>query len=218
MAVNNNENFYDALGIDEDADTNKIKEAYRKKAKETHPDKGGDAYVFASIAFAYKVLSDPDARKEYDRFGSTSEDNDKEKAATLHLKSLIQNAVKQICKESSSRYIKLSQIVNKSLKQQIEQTKVNIHDVKQTIKALEKQLHKVVKRKKKDKKQGNIYDGVIADLVDEAKDYLVQSQTQKEMLEQALKIAQEYEDSDNINNDDTDTDALSGFISAGWTE
>ena len=214
MVANNNKNFYDVLGIDEDADTSEIKEAYRKKAKETHPDKGGDACIFASIAFAYKVLSDPDARKEYDRFGSTSEDSDKEKAAILHLKSLIQNAVKQICKESP-QHIKLAQLVNKSLKQQIKQTVVNIADVKQTIKTLEKQLHKVVKRKKKVKKQGNIYDGVIADLVDEAKDYLVQSQTQKEMLEQALKIAQEYEDNDDINDDNG---TLSGFISEGWTE
>lgn len=58
---------YQILGVEMDADAGQIKEAYRKKAKEYHPDKGGDTEMFKHIAEAYKVLSDPEKKRNYDR-------------------------------------------------------------------------------------------------------------------------------------------------------
>jgi molecular chaperone DnaJ len=70
--------FYAALGVPKDASTAEIKKAYRKLARELHPDKNpGDAKAedrFKEVSEAYDVLSDDTRRKEYDEarslFGS----------------------------------------------------------------------------------------------------------------------------------------------------
>jgi len=62
-------NYYDILGVTKDASTEDIKKAYRKKAIEHHPDKGGDESKFREAAEAYETLSDDGKRREYDTFG-----------------------------------------------------------------------------------------------------------------------------------------------------
>lgn len=64
--------YYEVLGVPRDADENTIKSAYRKLARQYHPDvnKAEDAEErFKEINEAYEVLSDPDKRAAYDRFG-----------------------------------------------------------------------------------------------------------------------------------------------------
>jgi curved DNA-binding protein CbpA len=60
---------YQTLGVDRDADSATIKRAYRKRARETHPDHGGDTDEAANVNGAYMVLIDPDKRARYDRTG-----------------------------------------------------------------------------------------------------------------------------------------------------
>lgn len=62
--------FYDLLGVSTSSTVEEIKTAYRKKALQNHPDKGGDPKKFQDISEAYSVLSDPKKRSMYDRFGS----------------------------------------------------------------------------------------------------------------------------------------------------
>jgi molecular chaperone DnaJ len=66
--------LYGALGLSKGASAEEIKKAYRKLAREHHPDKNqGDAAAeerFKEIQHAYDVLSDPEKRKAYDSFGS----------------------------------------------------------------------------------------------------------------------------------------------------
>jgi molecular chaperone DnaJ len=63
------ESYYDILGIDKSASQDDIKKAYRKKALEYHPDRGGDETKFKKAAEAYETLSDDQKRQEYDMFG-----------------------------------------------------------------------------------------------------------------------------------------------------
>ena len=66
--------YYDLLGVPREAPPEEIKKAYRLKAKELHPDKNREDRARAEEAFkqiteAYEVLSDPDKRAQYDRYG-----------------------------------------------------------------------------------------------------------------------------------------------------
>ncbi len=63
--------YYEILGVARDASADEIKRAFRKLARESHPDAHpGDPTAeerFRSVAEAYEVLSDPDKRARYDR-------------------------------------------------------------------------------------------------------------------------------------------------------
>uniref|UniRef100_R4FNQ3 Putative dnaj c chaperone protein n=1 Tax=Rhodnius prolixus TaxID=13249 RepID=R4FNQ3_RHOPR len=62
--------LYDILGVSKDATDSEIKKAYRKLAKEFHPDKNPQAGdKFKEISFAYEVLSDERKRDMYNRYG-----------------------------------------------------------------------------------------------------------------------------------------------------
>ena len=61
--------YYDILGVKKDASADEIKKAFRKKAVELHPDKGGDEKAFKEVNEAYEVLKDKEKRQRYDQFG-----------------------------------------------------------------------------------------------------------------------------------------------------
>jgi molecular chaperone DnaJ len=69
-----NKDFYRVLGVAKDADQAAIKKAYRKLARENHPDsKPGDKAAeerFKQVAEAYDVVGDPEKRQEYDQMRS----------------------------------------------------------------------------------------------------------------------------------------------------
>lgn len=57
---------YQTLGVAKTATPDEIKKAYRKLASQHHPDKGGDTATFQKIEEAYRILSDPQQRQQYD--------------------------------------------------------------------------------------------------------------------------------------------------------
>jgi molecular chaperone DnaJ len=65
--------YYEMLGVTRTASADELKKAYRKKARELHPDANPDnpaaAEQFKEVSKAYAVLSDDDQRARYDRFG-----------------------------------------------------------------------------------------------------------------------------------------------------
>jgi molecular chaperone DnaJ len=60
------EDFYQILGVNENASQDEIKKAYRKLAVEHHPDKGGDENKFKKISEAYDTIGDENKRSQYD--------------------------------------------------------------------------------------------------------------------------------------------------------
>jgi molecular chaperone DnaJ len=66
--------YYQTLGLSKSASQDEIKKAFRKKAHEYHPDKGaGNEAKFKEVNEAYQVLSDSAKRQQYDQYGQTFE-------------------------------------------------------------------------------------------------------------------------------------------------
>ena len=64
--------YYELLGVSRDVDADSLKKAYRRLARQYHPDVNKDPAAedrFKEIGRAYEVLSDPQARARYDQFG-----------------------------------------------------------------------------------------------------------------------------------------------------
>jgi DnaJ family protein A protein 2 len=64
-----NKEFYEILGVPNDAPQDEVKKAYRKKVIKAHPDKGGDPEEFKKLQAAYEVISNPEKREIYDKYG-----------------------------------------------------------------------------------------------------------------------------------------------------
>lgn len=60
------ENYYNILGVDENASMEEIKKAYKTLAIKHHPDKGGSEETFKKISEAYNIVGDENKRKDYD--------------------------------------------------------------------------------------------------------------------------------------------------------
>jgi len=70
--VSSKQDYYDILGVAQDADSDTLKNAYRRLAKQLHPDVNNDESSeaqFKDLNEAYGVLSDPEKRAAYDRYG-----------------------------------------------------------------------------------------------------------------------------------------------------
>lgn len=61
--------YYEVLGVAKSASPDDIKRAFRKKAVELHPDRGGDEEQFKELNEAYEVLKDGQKKAAYDQFG-----------------------------------------------------------------------------------------------------------------------------------------------------
>jgi DnaJ-class molecular chaperone len=85
VAANTRRDYYAVLGVPRTATDKEIKTAYRKLARKHHPDvnPGDDTAesLFKEIGEAYAVLSDPEKRKKYDRFGFNWDKMDQAAAA-----------------------------------------------------------------------------------------------------------------------------------------
>lgn len=129
------ENPYTILGVSKTATKSEIKTAYRKKAKESHPDKneGKEIPEFRKYTFAYKVLIDSEKRKAYDETGQWEEKQEPtldDQAVTV-LSVLVNRSVATV--GVGIMNTDFVAFLRKSLKVDITNFKRTIHQVKTTL-------------------------------------------------------------------------------------
>lgn len=129
------------MGINKDASQEEIKKAYRKKAVEHHPDKGGDPEKFKQAQIAYDHLSDEQKKADYDQGKNQEEDPALGFLSGLFL-SLISNNTDI---DRTDLFKKMVHEINIKI--------FSIHTEKKGAERLIKRLKKVRKRIKKDKRQ-----------------------------------------------------------------
>src|ERR1700679_4355261 len=74
---------YQTVGIPKTAKPEAVKRAYRRKAKATHPDSGGNAEEFKEVSAAYRLLTDESKRAAFDETGEWPEDGQKDDSLPL---------------------------------------------------------------------------------------------------------------------------------------
>jgi DnaJ domain len=91
--------YYELLGITNDCDAETIELAWRSIRSNLHPDKGGDAELFARVKLAYEVLSDPAKRKQYDTSGPAGVMKD---SSELEIANVVANLLSSVLSNLSS--------------------------------------------------------------------------------------------------------------------
>ena len=86
------ENLFEILGLEpsEEYTNDEIRKAWMTKAKELHPDRGGDAEEFNKVQKAYEALVDPAARISYHKTGKVKEKVDFDKRARSTIMSMLE--------------------------------------------------------------------------------------------------------------------------------
>lgn len=109
-------NPYEVLGVSPDANDEAITAAYRRAAREAHPDRpGGSTERMTDVNMAYKILADREMRARYDADGSTKKPESEESKA----REMIVNMLKQIIRNTDP-YLDMLSLVREALKKQLQ--------------------------------------------------------------------------------------------------
>lgn len=132
--------FYEVLGVPKDADEAAIKKAFRRKAKDAHPDRqGGDARAMVAINRAYQVLSDPEKRQYYDAHGSDPPISEPEQTARSMLYSAVMAALG--AEQEVPDLVRATQMVFQHIRHEQNKQIVKAKKVKERIERHRKRLH-----------------------------------------------------------------------------
>lgn len=137
--------LYDTLGINKDASKEEIKKAYKNKAKESHPDKGGSTDKMVALNKAYSILNDESKKEKYDKTGEVDERGDEFKNKSLDLlRSLLRDAFvsKSVFNEDEYKY----RNVISEMKSKIKSTIFNLEQEKAKFQKEKKRVSEILER------------------------------------------------------------------------
>lgn len=176
-------NPYNELGVDREASPDEIKQAYRNKARQTHPDSGGNAEEFDRIQKSYMILKDPEARDHYDKTGRV---NEKSQDMALDILADIFN---NLLEQEAPLFVDYVEIMNGILDSTVNAIRKSLKDYEKRKVKLEK-MQKKFKRKKKDK---GFFEYAIAERIHEADDKIRRSKHALSNTQRAKLLLNEYE-------------------------
>lgn len=154
---------YKVLGVDKDASEQDVRRAYRKAAKRAHPDAGGSAEEFQSVALAHRILSDKERRAKFDETGDAdgaSAPNQKRADAL----GFVAQILDQVINTPAAEYIDVPKVMRSKFDEMIRQTRANIKNA-------EDEIARLVKLRKRSKAKAGAVDH-IGNMLDQKADHL----------------------------------------------
>ena len=176
--------LYKLLGLKRGASKAEVRKAYRRKAKVSHPDKGGSAEAFSALATAHDVLSDERRRERYDATGeivAAKPDN----ADVAAIEIIAQKLGLIIHSEHDVSALGIGEMIEQAIREDIARRQAGIADHNRAIERAAR-LRARVKRK------ADGADNTLARVLDwherSAKDLIKKSEDAVSSMERALEI------------------------------
>jgi curved DNA-binding protein CbpA len=186
-------NPYNELDIPENATDEEIKQAFKKKAKSTHPDAGGDADEFTKINNAYMILSDPQKREYYDKYG---DEKPPEQNPTIQAEIMIKDMIAQIIEKHSAEdiiYINIIDQMTQAVKKNHSQVLKAIEKEKEALNKTSKLQETILKRLSVKTNKHNFFEKVLKDKKQYSNMMLDRLNVQKTIIETGLEMINSYE-------------------------
>lgn len=136
-------NPYQELGVGKDADDGEIKRAYRKRARNAHPDTGGSHEEMQRVNAAYKLLANPESRKHYDETGESEQFVDE----GAQIANAVATLVLQVIEAVDVAHQDVIDIARNEVKKAIADTKTQRAQHQKAIAKRERALKRLVRRK-----------------------------------------------------------------------
>ena len=174
--------LYSDLGVNLNASKEQIKDAYKKLAKESHPDKPtGDTEKFQSVQRAYSILGDDEKRSRYDSTGQTSKPSF-ESVLSGYISGILQEII------NSGKEVDIIDFLKQVTKEQLLQMVKNL-------KALDKKEEHLNKLSESIKiKKGQDYiTPIFQENVRMVKSQIIIQLEQKETTEKILEVLEGYD-------------------------
>jgi DnaJ-class molecular chaperone len=184
------DDLYALLGIDKNASKEEIKKAFRKRARETHPDSDTpDEEAFRKVKQASTVLLDPKKREQYDTTGDVGDDSEEaeiERMAMNHIVAMFENFISLDNPEAAD----LMDTMSRKLKSESQK----FSDQIVALEAKQAKLEKLVSRFTKKKKSGNnLFQALMGTKIKQIGEHIKASQMLHLSLERAHKIVADYD-------------------------
>jgi curved DNA-binding protein CbpA len=186
--------LYRVLGVERRAPRDEIHQAYRRKAKISHPDSGGSVEAFGEVATAYTVLSDTKRRERYDTTGEIELPRaDILDASAIEI--IAQKLGLVIHAEQDVTGLDIAALIEGAIREDIAQRRSNISSQSRAIERTTK-LRARVKRK------ANGQDNMLAKVLDwhevSARDQIKKNEAAVSSMERALEILTDYSFADDL--------------------
>ncbi len=179
--------LYNILDVSETADKKDIKSAYRKKAKKSHPDVGGNSEKFALVKKAHDILMDDERRAKYDATGDQSEKSpDNTMGNIINCVAFHFNVVLQELSQSGTSPLVVDMVsrIKSKIKSSMEENQKNLR-INKVVLDFDKNM---VGRFKKKKDEMNIFDGIISNRITALQMSIVNFENTIKTHEQALEM------------------------------
>ena len=179
------QDLYEILGVKKDATLKEIKNAYRKKAVENHPDKeGGSAEKMAAINHAKDILTDPGRRKKYDETGFDGKEPTFDQRFRQTLDDLLMQIVKQPANDPDK--IDVVGLINSSIQDALD----NYKSKKATMIT---QLHKMLSIKKRTKSKDKTIQYILDVRIGQCNQALAKMSDEIKYCEECIEFMKKYE-------------------------